>query len=170
MSPRTPLAAMAAWVVMFTVASGQETPPAHDALAVARAKAELENQRILLLLTSGDDAADRALQESLSGRGGLGRLLRYEYQVAAQPASSPAGRALRRRFGLAESALPTVAVVTAREELLGHLGGASVTDDLKSLLERHECEPLDARSVLGAQLKVAKDAGKHVLLYLSAPW
>ena len=170
MSARTRCVILAAWAAIAVVGLGQATAKSHDALAVAGEMARFENQRILLLLMSGEEAADDAVVAALSGRGGASRLLRYEYQLAAQPASSVAGQALRKRFGLMDAGLPIAAILSADNELLGHVAGPGAGAKLGELLERHPCKPMNARSVLAASTKAAKQSGRHLLLYLSAPW
>lgn len=159
----------AALAAFAALASAQAK--SHDALAIARAKAEHENQRVLLLLTGGKPETDAALTKVLSRQ--LGRLLKYEYQLAAMPATSTAGKALRQRFDLGDLELPTLVALDRKESALGRLGMSQdnlSADAVKGFLEQHACTPLDARKVLAAGLDRAKKTKRHLFVYLSAPW
>jgi len=161
---------------MAAAASAQEK--IHDALAPARGKARAENQRVLLLLTGGDEEIGNALAAAMADYGGLARLLLYECQVAALPADSLAGKALRERLRLEELALPTLAILTTGDDVLGSLGAAQMLDDagafsakrVSDLVKRSACSPLDARAVLNRGIETAKKSKRHVFVYLSAPW
>ena len=78
------------------------------------------------------------------------------------------------RFADYKLDLPTVAVLSATDEVLGTLNakesGSFAPDRVRTFLEKHSCAPLDARKVLADGLAVAKKDGRHVFLYLSAPW
>ena len=110
--------------VLCAVVEAQETAPAatrHDALAHARAKAKSEHQRVLLLLTGGDAAVDAALRSELENYRSLGKLLKYEYQLAAVPGASLPGKAAEKRLGLSRLHLPALVAVTVEDEVLGTL-------------------------------------------------
>ncbi len=153
----------------------------YDALAHPRTKAKAENQRVLLLLNGGNAAVNEALSDALADYRALGKLLRYEYQIAALPAASVAGKATRKRLGLDDLALPALAVLSADEETdkqrLGTLsaehmveGDAFAPELVRKFLKQHACEPLHARKVLADGLALAKKDKRHVFVYLSAPW
>ncbi len=171
------LAGAMLWCAVAVLAPAQGEAKSHDALAIARAKAKAENQRVLLLLSGGDAAVEGALTSALSNYRQLGKLLRYEYQVAAQPASSLAGRTLRKALGLSDVALPTLAVLTTTDEVVERLGAKGMLsgdsfdpERVKAFLQKHGCEPASARTVLSRGIAEAKGSDRHVLLYLSAPW
>ena len=161
-------------------APAQETAPhkkSHDALAHARAKAEAENQRVLLLLTGGDAAVGAALTKAMTEYQTLGELLRYEYQVAAMPAASLAGTALRGRLGLKDLALPALAVLDTKGAVLGRLDAKGMAADgsfspgqVRTFLEKNESAPRHARKVLADGLAIAKKSARDAFVYLSAPW
>jgi hypothetical protein len=161
-------------------ANAQQTPrqeKSHDALAHARAKAEAENQRVLLLLTGGDAAVGDALTKAMTAYNTLGKLLRYEYQVVALPAASLAGTALRGRLGLKELALPALAVLDTDDAVLGRMDAKGMAADgsfsagrVRAFLESKECVPRLAREVLADGLAVAKKSARDAFVYLSAPW
>ena len=162
---------------LAVLAPAQGEAKSHDALAMARAKAGAENQRVLLLLSGGDAAVESALTSALSNYRQLGKLLKYEYQLTAQPASAVAGRALRDALGLSDLALPTLAVLTTANEVVGRLGADEMIagdafdpERVKAFLHKHECEPVRAQEVLSRGMAAAKGSDRHVLLYLSAPW
>lgn len=160
--------------VIAAVASAQAK--SHDALATARHKARHENQRVLLLLTGGGEIED-GLVKALGNYRGLGKLLRYEYQLAAQPAASVAGRALRQRLRLGDVATPTLAVLDTDDKLLGSLGGEQMAVDgaftagpVEAFLKKNNCSPRHARKVLAEGIAAAKKSKRKVFVYLSAPW
>ena len=149
----------------------------YDALAHPRTKAKAENQRVLLLLNGGNAAINEALSDALADYRVLGKLLRYEYQIAALPAASVAGKATCKRLGLDALALPALVALNADEEVLGKLSAehmveadAFAPDLVRKFLKQHACEPLHARKVLADGLAVAKKDKRHVFVYLSAPW
>ncbi len=144
----------------------------HDALAHARAKAQAENQRVLLYLTGGDAAVDEQLMKALDDYRTLGKLLRYEYKLVALPATSLAGTAIRKRLDLAGLALPALAALSTEDKVLGTLGAgqASENDRVRGFLKKHGCAPLHAREILASALETAKRSKRLVFLYLSAPW
>lgn len=149
----------------------------HDALALARAKATAQNQRVLLLLTGGETTLGSELTKAINNYATLGKLLRYEYQVAALPADSLAGKALRGQLGLGELALPTLAVLDTEDMVLSKMGaqqmlaeGRFSTKLVRSFLDQQHCEPLNAREVLADALAVATASKRHAFVYLSAPW
>lgn len=165
------------WCTLAVLAPAQGGAKSHDALAIARAKAKAENQRVLLLLSGGDDAVEGALIKALASYRELGKLLRYEYQVAAQPAASLAGRTLRDDLGLSDLTLPALAVLTAEDKVVARIGAKEMLSGdtfdpgrAKAFLKKHGCAPLDARAVLSRGIAEAKGSDRHVLLYLSAPW
>lgn len=156
------------------LATAQER--SHDALATARAKAKAENQRVLLLLTGGDTGLGAALTKALGDNAGLGKLLRYEYQLASVPAASVAGKALRERLQLAD-ATPTLAVLDTDDRVLATIApeqmqadGAFDATGVRKVLEAHGCAPLPAREVLAKGLAEAKQSRRQAFVYLSAPW
>jgi len=161
---------------MAAAATAQEK--IHDALAPARDKARAENQRVLLLLAGGNEEIDQALSAAMADYQVLGKLLRYECQVAALPADSLAGKALRESLQLEELALPTLAILTTDDDVLGSLGAAQMVDDggefsakrVSGLVKRNTCSPLDARAVLDRGIETAKKSKRHAFVYLSAPW
>ena len=147
----------------------------HDALATPRAKAKAPNQRVLVHLTGGDDAVAEALINATSKD--LGKLLRYEYQVAALPASSKPAAALRERLRLRDLDLPVLAVLDTDDAVLDTLNaktmvtnGAFDVEKVRTFLEKHSCEPVAARRVLADALAVAKKSERDAFVYLSAPW
>ncbi len=149
----------------------------HDALAHPRAKAQAQNQRVLLLLTGGDAAVGEALMKLMADYRAIGKLIRYEYQVAALPAHSLPGTAARKRLGLSDLALPAMVALSTKDEVLGTLSARQMvegdlfsSDAVQSFLKKHTCAPADARRVLTAGLATAKKSKRHVFVYLSAPW
>lgn len=157
------------------LATAQER--SHDALATARAKAVAQNQRVLLLLNGGDAALGEALAQALTDDQALGKLLRYEFQLAAQPAASLAGEALRQKLQLADVALPALAVLDTGDRLLATITPEQMTTDgrfdaarVREALEAHACAPLSARAVLAQGLTTAKNSERQAFVYLSAPW
>ena len=60
----------------------------HDALARARQAAEYEGQRVLLLLRGEESRIGAELEAALGSYRDFGKLLKFEYQLAAQPAES----------------------------------------------------------------------------------
>ena len=108
--------------------------------------------------------------------GSLGKLLRYECQVAALPADSLAGKALQQRLKLEELALPVLAVLTTDDDVLASLDATSMVDDgvfsperVSGLVKMYACSPLDARAVLARGLATAVKSKRQVFVYLSAP-
>ena len=149
----------------------------HDALAHPRAKAKAENQRVLLLLTGGDATVGVALTKLMADYRAIGKLIRYEYQIAALPAHSLPGTAVRKRLGLSDLALPAMAALSTKGEVLGTLsakqmveGDSFSPDAVQSFVKKYTCSPADAREVLAAGLATAKKSKRHVFVYLSAPW
>lgn len=146
----------------------------HDTLASARAWARHENQRVLLLLTGGAVAIEDALEAAL--RQQYGRLLRYEYQLAALPKDSVPGTALHRRLGLGEVDLPALVVLDTADAVLGKLDSGQMLENgvfaptrVGAFLQPHACAPREVRKVLAAGLAVAKESERQVFVYLSAP-
>ena len=97
--------------------------------------------------------------------------------MAALPASSLAGKALRERLELGELALPTLAVLTTDDDVLASLGAERMVDDgafslerVRGLVQMNACSPLDARAVLARGIATARKSKRHVFVYLSAPW
>ena len=101
----------------------------HDALARPRVRAEAENQRVLLLLTGGDAKVDAALAQAIGNYRSLGKLLRYEYQLAALPASSLAGKTVRKKLRLAQLEPPILAVLDTEDRPLGSIDAAAMSAD-----------------------------------------
>ena len=164
-------------LVASTVAQGPDQEKSHDALALARAKAGAENQRVLMLLTGGDAAVEDGLIAALSDYRALGKLLKYEYQLAALPADSRPGKAVRHRLKLGDLALPALVALTSDDAVLGTLpaekigtGNGAVTDRIRGFLEAHKCAPLHARKILADGLATARQTERQVFIYLSAPW
>lgn len=160
--------------VLAAFASAQDIG---DPLAQARAAADAHNQRVLLLLAGGDPEVTTALSKAMRSYGGLGKLLRYEYRPTAVPAASVAGKSLRKQLGLQDAALPTLAILDARDQLLGTMTAAQMTKEgrfstkrVRSFLDGHGCAPRDASAVLTSALDRAKQTKRQVLVYLSAPW
>lgn len=173
-------------VALGAVAALSQTPlwaqekareKSHDALAQARGKARAQNQRVLLLLTAGKSAVGDALTAACSNYRVMGKLLKYEYQVVALPVSSLPGRAIKERLRLGMLAFPALAVLNAKDEVLGTLSAEQMVADavfsadrVRGFLEKHKCAPVDARKVLAAGIAAAKKSKRHAFVYLSAPW
>ena len=149
----------------------------YDVLAHARKNAKAQNQRVLLHLTGGDAKVGVALIKSLADYRTLGKLVRYEYQVAALPGTSTPAAALCKRLRLVEGDLPVLVVLDSGERVLDTLkaedmvaDGTFVLERVRSFLEKHMCAHLHARTVLADGLAVAKKTKRSVFVYLSAPW
>jgi len=163
-------------VVLAIAAATAPAQKSHDALAQARTKAKAENQRVLLLVSGGDQAVDAALRQAVANYRQLGKLIRYEYQLAALPTGSLAATHLREKLGLQDLALPILAALDTEDRLLATLdssamapGGAFELKRVASFLEEHACPPLDAREVLAAGIAAAKKSQREVFVYFSAP-
>ncbi len=161
--------------VVAALATAQDK--SHDALAHSRVKAKAENQRVLLLLTGGDATVDEALMGAMADYRALGKLLKYEYQLVALPAASLAGKVLRKRLDLGQLTLPTLAVLSIENELLGTMSskrmgadGGFAADRVSSFLKKHACTPVHARKVLADGLATARQSNRNAFIYLSAPW
>ena len=164
-------------IALAALAAAASAQQSHDALAPARAHAEAHNQHVLLLLTGGDDEVGEELGDAMANYRKLGKLLRYEYQVAAVPADSVAGIALRTRLGITDLALPALLVLTTDDQVLETFGARLMldgddfaTEQVHALLGRHKRAPQNAREVLAAGLAAAKKNKRHAFIYLSAPW
>ena len=164
-------------VVALAAVTATAQEKSHDALAHVRAKAEAENQRVLLLLTGGDAAVGAALTKAMADYKVLGKLLRYEYQVAALPAASLPGTALRGRRVLKDVALPALAVLDTEDAVLDRLDAEGMVQSaefapgrVRTFLEKNECAPRHARKVLADGLAIAKKSARDAFVYLSAPW
>ena len=167
-------------VALFAAAVAAPVPAqdkSHDALALVRAKAQAENQRVLVLLRGGDAAVDASLTKAMSDYETLGKLLRYECQVAALPVASLPGTALRKQLGLRDVTLPALALLDTDDRVLGTLSAAEMVEDgsfaparVRSFVQKNACAPQVAREVLAAGLATAKQSGRHALVYLTAPW
>lgn len=151
----------------------------HDPLAHTRAKARAENQRVLLLLTGGAEDLMAALAGALNDYQSLGKVVRYEYQLVGLPGKSLAGKELRSRLNVGGLPLPMLAVLDGKDRLLGSLSAEEMVEPegnelsverVRAFLEKHPCEPVDARDVLERALAEAKNSERDVFVYLSAPW
>ena len=163
--------------VLAALAQAQDVRESHDALAIPRAKAAFENQRVLLYLTGGDAGTDQRLAAAMNNYGTLGKLLRYEYQMTALPANSLAGSALRKQLNLGEIELPALVVLSATGQRLGQLTASQMSREdrfsskaVRAFLESHKCTPKDANQVLSEANARAKKSQRDVFIYLSAPW
>ena len=165
-------------VALGTAAALAPAQKSHDALAQARAKATAENQRVLLLLRGGESEIDSSLLAAMANYRKLGKLIKYDYQLAAQPAAALAATHLRKKLELAEVlALPTLVALDTDDGVLGVLDARAMVsadefgvDKVRGFLEQHVCTPLDANEVLGAGILEAKKSKRQVFVYLSAPW
>lgn len=164
-------------VVLATAAALAPAQKSHDALARARDKAKAENQRVLLYVSGGDAAVDAALRKSMANYRQLGKQLKYEYQVAALPATSLAATHLRKTLGLADYALPILAALDTEDRLLAAVGADAIATEgefklaaVTEFLGKFVCTPLDARKVLEDGITEAKKSKRQVFVYLSAPW
>ena len=160
-------------LAVFILGVGATLAPAqksHDALATARAKATAQNQRILLLLTGDGSDTEQALVKALGSYRALGKLLKWEYQLASVPDDSLAGAALRERLQLGDAAAPVVAALDTSERVLGTLHGADLdTANVESFMKKHAAKPVDARKTLADAIGVARRTDRRVFVYLSAP-
>ncbi|MAG56338.1 MAG: hypothetical protein CMJ83_08620 [Planctomycetes bacterium] len=177
LSSPSPLTFLLLATTFVLVSTGAAQEKSHDALAQARAKARSENQRVLLLITGGNTVVDDGLVKALGNYRSLGKLLKYEYQLAALPAASIAAKALRTQLKLEDQALPVLAALDTDDKVVGTLNAGEmlgsagiVVKSVRTFLEAHACAPLDARKVLAEGLASATASKRHVLLYLSAPW
>ena len=164
-------------VVLATVAAIAPAQKSHDALAQARSKAKAENQRVLLLLRGGDKTIDAGLEAAIANYRQLGKLIKYEYQLAAQPAASLAATQLREKLKLDPLALPTLVALDTDDGVLGVLPAKAMVSEggfgvgkVRGFLEQHVCTPLDANKVLAEGVLEAKKSKRQVFVYLSAPW
>ncbi len=149
----------------------------HDALAQARSHAKAENQRVLLIISGGDQRVDEALREAIADRRNLGKLIKYEYRLAALPVGSVAASHLRKKLALEDLALPLLAILDTEDRLLATLDakglapeGAFGQERVKNFLQELSCPPLDARKVLDEGIAAARESKRSVFVYLSAPW
>lgn len=178
MKRRTPCALCGVTLgVLAAIASAQGQAKTHDALAVARHTAAFENQRVLLYLTGGKAEVDTQLAAAMFNYRTLGKLLKYEYQLAAMPAHSLAGTALRKRLGLQEIELPALVALNTEDQVVGRLPASKMlkgdqfeAGQVREFLETHKCAPRNARKVLAEGLARAKKDQRDVFVYLSAPW
>lgn len=159
-------------------AAGAQAQKSHDALARARLAAKAQSQRVLLVLQGERTEQSDALEAALHDYRNLGKLLRYEYQLAAQPANSLAGRDLRQTLELDEAlVLPALFVLDADDRVVATLqasdmgdAGAIDTDRLRRFLEAHKTVAVDARETLEQGLALARKSQRKTFVYLSAPW
>lgn len=149
----------------------------HDALAFARAKAKAENQRVLFLLTGDASPVQDQLIAALGNYRVLGKLVRYEYQLAAQPGTSLAARAAVTRLRIEQPDAPALIALTPADEVLGTLSRSGMVSDgqfdparVKGFLDTHVATPVDARDVLAQGIAAARKSKRHAFVYLSAPW
>ena len=164
-------------VALATAAALAPAQKSHDALAQARTKAKVENQRVLLMISGGDEAVGAALRSAVANYRQLGKLIKYEYQLAALPTTSLAATHLRKQLGLDKLALPALAALDTEDRVVAHLDAKAMAPDgrfeldlVSRFLEKNACAPLDARKVLAAGIATAKKSKREVFVYLSAPW
>lgn len=109
----------------------------------------------------------------------LGKLLKYEYQLAPLAGGSKQIDAVAKklRLGIDTLALPAFAAVSTDGAVLGILDATGMTAEerfstvaVREFLEQHKAAPVDARKVLADGLAAAQKTGRHVFVYLSAPW
>lgn len=171
-----PHIASATALALLLAAARAGAQKSHDALAYARHHAKQQNQRVLLLLQGEATPIGDALEAALDEYRNLGKLVRYEYQLAAQPAQSLAARHLRLKLALDDTlTLPALIVLDTEDRVLGTLEKDAMTgeDDMPSVrrfLEEHKAKALDARAVLETGLALAKKTQRQTFVYLSAPW
>ena len=180
-SPKRRLPCFVCAVVLAALAAAAPgvAQKSHDALARARALAKFEGQRVLLLLRGEGSPLGKALEAALGNYRDFGKLLKYEYQLAAQPANSLAARHLRAKLDLPKKLhLPTLVKLDATTlAVLGTLQADAMRGEqgidrkrLGAFLERDKAPAPKARAVLDRALALAQKTKRQVFVYLSAPW